>query len=404
MTSATYIVRKSSIAYCLFAVATCYIISPWFVEKKLLFNELIAFAGLAILLYKRGRIGKDPISLCVILLLFWGLVHAVVSVFRMDTFYYYLRNLVIIYSIMAFFAGYYCLRYLGRYIDRIRKLLRIYTGVFLFLPISRYLFERFGMAMLFPALFRNPARKWVPWLLLLINVIYGFTYDSLTALVLAMFYFLLFISPGYKFFRQVVVILLVCFILLFIYLVPYLDIIRLHYTYYDTGAIHEVMRSNRILGIDGNNTWRLVLWKEILVDHFPANLFGIGFGTPALKYFPVKTTPSWKPCPICWGRTTRSSIYSAGWAWCSSSSSFPYIGVSSGSISIINSIIMATGRSCYSGASTRSRLSQPSILPLNRPFIREPTGCCWDLSRVAFITGGLPPKIAYPGHENSIYP
>jgi len=311
VTNASYIVRKSSIAYCLFAIATFYIISPWFVEKKLLFNELIAFAGLSILLYKRGRIGRDPISLCVILLLFWGLVHALVSVFRMDTFYYYLRNLVILYSIMAFFAGYYCLRWLGSYIDRIRKLLRIYIGVLLFLPISKYLFERFGMAMLFPALFRNPARKWVPWLLIGINIVYGFTYDSLTALVLAMFYCLLFISPGYKFFRQVVVILLICFILLFIYLVPYLDIIRLHYSYYDTGAIHEVMRSNRILGIDGNNTWRLVLWKEIVVDHFPANLFGIGFGTPALKYFPVEDYSKLQTLPYLLG-SHNSFVYLFG--------------------------------------------------------------------------------------------
>lgn len=311
MTNATYIVRKSSIAYCLFAVATCYIISPWFVEKKLLFNELIALAGLGILLYKQFRVGRDPISLLVILLLVWGLVHAVVSLFRMDSFYYYLRNLVIIYSILAFFAGYYSLRYLGKFIARIRRLLRVYTAVFLFLPISKYLFERFGMGMLFPALFRNPARKWVPWLLILINIIYGFTYDSLTALVLAMFYFLLFLSPGYKFFRQVVVILLGCFIVLFFYLVPYLDIIRLHYNYYDTGAIHEVMRSNRILGIDGNNTWRLVLWKEIVVDHFPANLFGIGFGTPALKYFPVEDYSKLPTLPYLLG-SHNSFVYLFG--------------------------------------------------------------------------------------------
>jgi hypothetical protein len=311
VTNASYIVRKSSLAYCLFAVATLYIISPWFVERKLLFNELIAFAGLGILFYKRGRVGKDPISLYVILILLWGLVHALVSLFRMDTFYYYLRNLVIIYSILAFFAGYYCLRYLGRYIDRIRKFLRVYTGIFLFLRISRYLFERFGMAMLFPALFRNPARKWVPWLLIAINIIYGFTYDSLTALVLAMFYCLLFMSPGYKFFRQVVVILLVGFIILFFYLVPYLDIIRLHYNYYDTGAIHEVMRSNRILGIDGNNTWRLVLWKEIVVDHFPANLFGIGFGTPALKYFPVEDYSKLETLPYLLG-SHNSFVYLFG--------------------------------------------------------------------------------------------
>ena len=32
---------------------------------------------------------------------------------------------------------------------------------------------------------------------------------------------------------------------------------------------------------------RLVIWNEILVDNFPANLVGIGFGTPMLKAFPI---------------------------------------------------------------------------------------------------------------------
>lgn len=266
----------------------CYIFSPWFFEKRLLFNELLAIAGLVILIARHGRIGKNPISLCVVLLLLWGAVHAIVSLFRMDTVYYYLRNLVIIYSILTFFIGFYCLRYLEAYIVRIRRFLRVYIGVMLFVPVSKYLFERFGVAMIFPALFRDPRKKWVPWLLILINIVYGFTYDSLTALILAVFYLFLFISPGYRLFKQVTVILLIGFVVLFIYLVPYLDIIRLHYNYYDTNAIHEVMRSNRILSIDGNNTWRLVLWKEILVDDFPGNIFGIGFGTPALRYFPVE--------------------------------------------------------------------------------------------------------------------
>jgi hypothetical protein len=311
LTNASYIIRKSQIAYGLLAIATVYIVSPWVVEKKLLFNELIAFAGLGILLYKRGRVGNDPISLYVILIICWGLVHAVVSLFRMDTFYYYLRNLVILYSMMAFFAGFYCLPYLASYIDWIRNALRVYTGVFLFVPVSKYLFERFGMAMLFPALFRNPVKKWVPWMLVGINVIYGFTYDSLTALVLAIFYLLLFMSPGYKFFRQVVVIMALCFIVVFIYLVPYLAIIRLHYSYYDQHAIYEVMRSNRILKIDGNSTWRLVLWKEIIVDLFPSNLFGIGFGTPAFKYFPVEDYSKLETLPYVVG-SHNSFVYLFG--------------------------------------------------------------------------------------------
>ena len=311
MTNTNYIVKKSGIAYCLFTVIICYIISPWFFEKFLLFNELLAFAGVAILIYRRGRIGGDPISRYIAILLSWGIIHAIVSLFRMDSFYYYLRNLVIIYSILTFFIGYYCLKYLDGYIARIRNFLRVYIGVFLIIPQSKYIFERFGMAMLFPALFKDPRKKWVPYLLLMMSVIYGFTYDSLTALLIAAFYFLLFISPGYKFFCQVFFIMVAVFFAVLIYLIPYLNIIRLHYNPHNNKAIWEVIRSHPILSIDGNSTWRMVLWKQILIDDFPANIFGLGFGTPALKYFPVEDYSKLATLPYLLG-AHNSYIYLFG--------------------------------------------------------------------------------------------
>jgi len=268
-------------------MALCYIISPWFFEKAFLFNELFAAIGLFLLIYKRLRIGKDLISICMAMLLLWGSVHAITSLFRMDSFYYYLRNMVILYSMMAFFIGFYCLKYLGNYINKIRTTLRLYIGIFVFFPLPRFLFERFGMSMLFPALFKKATNPWVPYIILSINIVYGIVYNSLTALILAAFYFFLFISPGYRFFKQVVTIMLVSFVAMFIYLQPNLSLITWDYSHYNTIGIHHVIRSHPILSIDGNSTWRLVLWKEIIVDNFPVNIFGLGFGTPALRYYPV---------------------------------------------------------------------------------------------------------------------
>jgi O-antigen ligase len=105
--------------------------------------------------------------------------------------------------------------------------------------------------------------------------------------VIACFLFLLFISPGYKFFKQTIAIGLLASALLFIYLQPNLSLIKNNFTPRSTRAIKEVMRSNALLQIDGNTTWRLVIWNQILVDKFPANLFGIGFGTPMLKAYPI---------------------------------------------------------------------------------------------------------------------
>jgi len=304
-------IKKSSIAYLILTIALLYIISPWFFEKKMLFNELLAGTGFLLLVYKRFVVGKGIISLCIIFLLLWCGVHSIVSLGRMDSLYYYLRNMVIAYSIMSFFVGYYLLKYLPGYINRIRKWLRLYIGIFLFIPLPRYLFERFGMATLFPVLFRKAKGHYVPFLILLINVIYGFTYSSLTSLILAVFYMFLFICPGYKFFRQSITVAFLAFTILFIYLIPYLSIISIHFSPYGYNAILEVMRSNRILSIDGNSTWRLVLWKQVIVDQFPANIFGLGFGTPMIKYYPVEDYSKLATLPYVLG-SHNSYVYLFG--------------------------------------------------------------------------------------------
>ncbi len=302
---------KKAIVYILFTIALLYIITPWFFEKKLLFNELLSAGGFFILAYKRFRTGRDAISLCMIGLLLWSSVHIIVSLTRMDSLYYYLRNLVIVYSMLTFFMGFYCLDYLKKYLDLVRNRLKSYIGIFLFIPLPRFLFERFGVAMLFPALFKKAGYSWVPWLLILINLIYGITYSSLTAWILAAFYFLLFISPGYRFFKQTMLVILGVFCIVFIYLIPYLALISKHFSPYNSTGIYEVINSNPLLSLDPNSTWRLVLWKQVLVDHFPLNLFGMGFGTPMFNYYPVEDYSKLSSLPYVLG-AHNSYIYLFG--------------------------------------------------------------------------------------------
>jgi len=280
-------IRKTTIAYLIFTIAVCYIITPWFFERNFFFNEILALTGLAILGYKRFKIGNDSISICIIFLLAWCVVHLLTSIPRQDSIYYYFRNAVIAYSILAFFIGFFLLKYLSGYLGRIRRLLQYFIGLFIFIKAPAILFERYGVSTLFPALFTNARYRLLPVLLIIMNIIYGFTYDSATALVIAFFLFLLFISPGYKFFKQTAAIGFITLAILFIYLQPNLALIKNQFTPRSNKAISEVMRSNPLLAIDGNTTWRLVIWEQILVEKFPANIFGVGFGTPMLKYYPI---------------------------------------------------------------------------------------------------------------------
>lgn len=302
---------KKNISYLLFSIALLYIITPWFFERYLLFNELLSASGFIILAYKKFRIGRDTINFCIIGIFLWGFVHMISSLFRMDSFYYYLRNLVIIYSMMTFFIGYYCLPYLQNFLDKVIQVLRSYISIFLFIPLPRLFFERFGIAMLFPSLFYRSRLRWVPGLLILMNLIYGITYNSLTVWIIAAFYFLLFISPSYKFFRQILILSALFFLIVFIYLIPYLGLIANHYNTTDAAGILDVMHSNRLLRLDGNSTWRLVLWKQVIVDHFPSNLFGIGFGTKMFEYYPIEDISKLKNLPYVLG-AHNSFVYLFG--------------------------------------------------------------------------------------------
>ena len=280
--------RKTTIATVILTIALLYILSPYMFEKYFFFNEILSATGFAILLNKRLRVGNDAISIALVLLLSWCSIHAITSLARMDALYFYLRNSVIMYSMFTFFIGFYLLKYLGPYINKIRSGLRAFIATFLLIPLPRVFFERYAVAMLFPALFKNSASKWVPVLLILLNIIYAITYKSSTSGVAAIFFTFLFLCPGYKFFSQTMVVILVSFAVFFIYMHPYLALISYKWTFENQNPIFNVVRSHPLLAIDGNSTWRLVLWDQFLVDDFPANIFGLGFGTPAIKYYPVE--------------------------------------------------------------------------------------------------------------------
>lgn len=293
--------RKNTIANLILTIAVLYVLSPYMFEKYFFFNELLSATGFAILLYKRFRIGKNPLTIAMVLLITWCAVHAITSLARMDGLYFYLRNSVIMYSMFTFFIGFFLLKYLGPFINKIRTVLRAFIGTFLLIPLPRLYFERYAVAMLFPALFKNAAWRWTGVLLIVLNIIYAITYKSSTSGVAAMFFLFLFLSPGYRFFSQTMFLVFILFTALFIHLHPYLSLISNNWAFYTDNPIFNVMKSHPLLNIDGNSTWRLVLWDQLMVDDFPANIPGIGFGTPALKYYPVEDYSKLETLPYVLG-------------------------------------------------------------------------------------------------------
>lgn len=280
-------ILKKHIAYFFFTVALCYIISPWFFEKKLLFNELLSVCGLGMLAYKRFKIERSEITLLLILFLCLSAVHLIVSLWRMDSLYYYLRNSVIVYSVFSFFLGYFTWKYLPSFIAGIRRLLSFYIGFFLLVPVSRFLFERFGMSLLFSALIQKRNLKYALLFLMCLCFIYAVVYSSATIMVLFFCFGLLLIIPSYKALKQFTAIGFLFFLIFFVLIQPDLALMDTYYSVSNNEGIETVMRSNSLLALDASTTWRFVFWRQAIVDQFPLNIPGLGFGTPLFKYYPV---------------------------------------------------------------------------------------------------------------------
>ncbi|MCZ8068830.1 MAG: hypothetical protein ACK5BJ_07435 [Bacteroidota bacterium] len=280
--------KKYLAFFCLFIV-TLYTVGPYFFEKNFFLNEILSLIGLIVFATKGFKIKRSAISLNVLLLIGLGMAHAIVSLFVNDGWYFYFRNTVIVYSIFSFFFGYFIYSYFFQFVVRFRAIITNYVLIFLIFPITNLFYDRFGMSVLFPAIFKPDAKKkWILPSLAILVAIYSIRYESSTILLLSFFYAFILFFPNYNFLKISFFFALLSFSAVFIYLLPNLSLIENGFSFFSTDSIWNVINSHPLLKVDPNSTWRLVIWKQLIVDAFPGNLLGIGFGTPALKYFPVE--------------------------------------------------------------------------------------------------------------------
>ena len=203
------------IYFLLFTAALLYMTIPYLFEKYLFFNELLSLAGFCILVANRFKIGSDTISKIILALILLGLFHAVVSIFRMDTIYYYLRNSVILYSMFTYFIGYYGYKHFFPTIKKIQNSFRFYYTIFLLKPAENLWFDRFSISTSLPLLFSRHRGFYTVLLLSFFTTIHALDYKSATSFVAALFVIFAYLTPSYNFFRQVVILGFIVFTVFF---------------------------------------------------------------------------------------------------------------------------------------------------------------------------------------------
>ena len=258
----------------------CFILFFWYAnnpdvfERKFFVNEFFSLAGFFLFLsnpviYKKN----DYIYNIVVLILFIFSFYAVLSLFIFESFYGYLRNTVIVYSIFSFFLG----------IRLFDILLRIAKSDFLFLSamFPSASFYRTSYAVLIPLyLFRYSKSFNIVSLLMTIAVMSGFAiyYGGQTAFIVISLLFLLHIMNNWI---RITALASLAFIVIgfFVFIEPYFNMLL-------QSDWWSVVDKHYLFNIDGNLTMRFFYWSYIFYKDFIDNLLGIGLGTPLFsKHF-----------------------------------------------------------------------------------------------------------------------
>ena len=277
-------IRKSSLILLLVAL---YGVNYFVFERIFFFNELLSLIGFLFFfkysftknfsfLYPKNAIYRNVLHFILL-----GILYALVSIPFKTNWYYYFRNLSLIYSVFTFFLGYHLYHQQFGFFEKIKNW--IYGYAFLSFGLRwEFLIDRNAYAFWFAQLRRNWALKSV-LVLILLYILYVVSFTSLTVILILLIVLGVRYIKNYNQFKLVAFTGLAAFVTLFVLAMPYL---KLYKADPDSlfGDVLHVYAQHPWFSIDHNSSWRLVFWYRALIENFPQNLIGIGIGTPLLPY------------------------------------------------------------------------------------------------------------------------
>lgn len=284
---------KIKISSVLLFLVLLYGVNYFFFERVLFFNELISLIGLILFVlhsFRRARKFWLPHSLiykAVLLFLALGMVHAFVGLFIKTNWYYYFRNLSIIYSVFAFFVGFHLYHEQYAFYGKARKWLYGY-GLLAFATAKVGLLDRNSFSFWLALVQRNWRVLSVAFFFVFLGL-YLMAYTSLTVFFTGAAILVFLSLRHYASFAFLALIGILAFSTLFALASPYLSMYSVNKDLF-FGDVTNVYAQHPWFNLDQNSSWRLIFWYRLVVEAFPTTLVGIGLGTPLLPYHPVVTT------------------------------------------------------------------------------------------------------------------
>ena len=269
----------------LFLLLTLFFFNSDYFERNFFFNEVISFIGAMFFLLKIARLKKFKIekrsyTLYIFIFVAVCCFHLIYSLNKMTSLYYYARNSVILYSVFSFYLGYYFFdRYHAIAVGFRKELLSVVSMSVIFFKM---ILARYSGAVLLP-LFTGVKSLSNVILLFALILIHSVKEDALSVAVIIPLFILVFLSRNFKEFSRYFLIGISFIIIFFLYFYDNFMLYKTgYYNYF--GNVHAIYDSHPALSIDINVTWRILLWFRYIVERFPENIIGIGFGTPMLDY------------------------------------------------------------------------------------------------------------------------
>jgi hypothetical protein len=269
----------------LFLLLTLFFFNSDYFERNFFFNEVISFIGAMFFLLKIARLKKFKIekrsyTLYIFIFVAVCCFHLIYSLNKMTSLYYYARNSVILYSVFSFYLGYYFFdRYHAIVVGFRKELLSVVSMSVIFFKM---ILARYSGPVLLP-LFTGVKSLSNVILLFALILIHSVKEDALSVAVIIPLFILVFLSRNFKEFSRYFLIGISFIIIFFLYFYDNFMLYKTgYYNYF--GNVHAIYDSHPALSIDINVTWRILLWFRYIVERFPENIIGIGFGTPMLDY------------------------------------------------------------------------------------------------------------------------
>ena len=249
-----------------------YMLDSQMIERYVYVNEILSLLGFVAFLrkpviYKRG----DYLYNSVLVYLGVCVVFGIISLFFFVSFYGYLRNLVLLYSVFSFFLG----KYLYQHFEKgLWNFVLLFAVVYFLCLFSRcYFYETIAVSFL-PMVLWYVDRCKILYLCIL-GVLVSFLYGKSTPAAVVLFWIYVMVLhkfSGFKFFALLTVGLVIG--ALFWMEGAFKLMVHVH-SFAELGPLFR----NTVYAYDPDTLTRLYLWYQSFVK-FLGHPWGIGFGTP----------------------------------------------------------------------------------------------------------------------------